>query len=493
MWSTLIATLLTALIALAAEPSISMPGLLSTAAAAEVSFNPSAGGSERGVTISIYADGTALVEDRRAGELPAGLSQLALPGVSPRIQPSSVLLTGPKGLSIGEIRYDFNVLTPQALLRRSVGKPVEIVRTNPASGADIVETATIVSAEDGVVLRYADRIEIDAPERLRFRELPAGLHPFPTLTAAITAEAAGRRQVDLRYLTDGLSWQADYVVLVDAGFDRLDLKGRATLSNLSGADFADASVGLIAGRLNRVGSEQPMSRRADSRAAAAPMMAEMAAPEALGDLYLYRLAQPLSIADKEVRQLPLLGADGIAVRRDYISETTPAVFNPRGPGSRPDHPRIVLRFDNVAKAIAPAPGSAAPSVPLPAGIARVYGRDAQGTLRLIGEDRLPDTPVGGTVEVSPGEAFDLTVERKQTDFVRAGLPENSFESAWAIEARNASDRPATVTIIERLPGDWRILNESAVSEKKAADRAEWRLPVAAKGAATLTYRVRVQR
>lgn len=459
---------------------------MAQAQAAEVPLAPVAGGAPA-VSLTLYADGAALVVERREGDVPAGASRLALTGVSPRLVPTSVLLSLPKGMALGALHYDFAVLTPRSLLERSVGKTVEVARTNPATGADIVETATIVAANDGVVLRFGDRFETELPGRLRFRELPEGLRPTPTLTAAVTAETAGRREVELRYLADGLSWQADYVLLLDANGERLDLKGRATIANTSGAGFADAAVALVAGRLHRAGPDRPLARAAQPKAAAQPMMAEMGAPEALDAFYLYRLPGPVTLADQETQQRPLLAADGLAVRREFVSESAPAVFGARSSPGGPSHPRVVLAFDNAAKS-----GDGA-ALPLPAGVARVFTRDAQGGPRLIGEDHIPDTPANAPVTLSPGLAFDLLVERTQTEFRREGLPEDSFESAWSIEARNASDRPATVRVVERLPGDWQILGESVASRKTGADRAEWSLPVPAKGTATLTYRVRVRR
>jgi hypothetical protein len=446
------------------------------------------GAEERtALAVTIYGGGLALVRDQRAAVLKQGGNRLAFEGVSRQMIPSSAVLGSGAGVRVAEIDYDFDLLTPEALLRRSVGHEVEVVRTHPTTGEDTVETATLLGAEGGVVLRYRDRVEIGMPGRLVFKHLPEDLRPLPSLVAGVDSDAAGRRELELSYLTTGLSWQADYVVALDETTGRLDIAGRATLTNVSGTDYREASVGLIAGQVNRVSQPAPRPQyRTMEMAAAMPAdAASMPAREAVGDLHLYRLERPVTIDDRQTKQVALLAAEGVPFVREYISEAGVQVFG-RQPGEpRPTHPQVVLRFDN-----AEADG---PGVPLPAGVARVYTRDSTGAKRLLGEDQLDNTPVGESVELTPGEAFDVTVKRRQTDFVRAGLPDGVFESAYRLEVNNAKAEEVTVKLVEIIPGDWKILEESAAHETETAERLVWRLAIPAKGTAELTYRVRVHR
>jgi hypothetical protein len=446
------------------------------------------GAEERtALAVTIYGGGLALVRDQRAAELKQGGNRLAFEGVSRQMIPSSAVLGSGAGVRVAEIDYDFDLLTPEALLRRSVGHEVEVVRTHPTTGEDTVETATLLGAEGGVVLRYRDRVEIGMPGRLVFKHLPEDLRPLPSLVAGVDSDAAGRRELELSYLTTGLSWQADYVVALDETTGRLDIAGRATLTNVSGTDYREASVGLIAGQVNRVSQPAPRPQyRTMEMAAAMPAdAASMPAREAVGDLHLYRLERPVTIDDRQTKQVALLAAEGVPFVREYISEAGVQVFG-RQPGEpRPTHPQVVLRFDN-----AEADG---PGVPLPAGVARVYTRDSTGAKRLLGEDQLDNTPVGESVELTPGEAFDVTVKRRQTDFVRAGLPDGVFESAYRLAVNNAKAEEVTVKLVEIIPGDWKILEESAAHETETAERLVWRLAIPAKGTAELTYRVRVHR
>jgi hypothetical protein len=441
------------------------------------------GAEERtALAVTVYGGGLALVRDQRAAELKQGGNRLAFEGVSRQMIPSSAVLGSVAGVRVAEIDYDFDLLTPEALLRRSVGREVEVVRTHPTTGEDTVESATLLGAEGGIVLRYRDRVEIGMPGRLVFKHLPEDLRPLPSLVASVDSDTAGRRELELSYLTTGLSWQADYAVELDEATNRLDLAGWATLTNVTGTDFSEALLGLIAGKINRVSKPGPRREQMMMRAADAAPMPER---EAVGDLHLYRLERPVTIDDRQTKQVALLTSEGVPFVREYVSEAGAQVSRWQRNESRPSHPQVVLQFDNAE--------SDGPGVPLPAGIARVYTRDSTGALRFLGEDQLHDTPVGESVELNPGEAFDITVTRRQTDFVRSGLPDGVFESAYRLEVENAKTEEITVKLVEIIPGDWKILEESAAHETESAERLVWRLVVPAKGTAELTYRVRVHR
>lgn len=442
--------------------------------------------------VTVYSDGLGMISDHRTVVLTDDRSELAFEGISREIIPASALLTADGNLSVLALDYDFDLLTPEAMLRRAVGQEVGVVRTHPTTGEETVEQATVLSAESGVVLRYRDRIETGIPGRLVFDKLPADLHSVPTLVATVDSGAGGggARYIDvnLSYLTNGLTWNADYVAEVNDTIDLIDVFGRATLTNTTGTDFNDASLTLVAGDIRRV--QPPVVARAkammmDRGGVAAEAMAAAPMPEReeLADLHAYRLPNLVSIDDRESKQLALLAATGLTLVREFVSENQAAVYHPQHGESRPQHATVVLSFDNA---------SGKGQAPLPAGTIRVYSRDTHGVRRLLGEDRVPHTPVGGSVKITPGRAFDVTVKRTQTDFVRAGLPRDVFESAHRIDIRNAKNEAVTVKVVERMTSDWQILEESAPHEKEAADSAVWRVPVGAGSTAEITYRVRIQ-
>jgi hypothetical protein len=220
---------------------------------------------------------------------------------------------------------------------------------------------------------------------------------------------------------------------------------------------------------------------------AAPMMAEaksMPARQQFAHLHRYTLPGKISLTDQQTKQITLFGPALLAVDREYVSESSIVIDRQTGE-PQTSHPQVRLRFRN-----APRDRSGGP---MPAGVARVYKvTDAAGPPWLMGEDRIEHTPEGETVTLTLGEAFDLTVLRRQTAFMQSGLPQGVSERSWVIDVKNARDQPATVRLVEVVPGEWTILAESASHEKETANRLVWMLVVPANGTTQLTYRIRVQ-
>lgn len=444
--------------------------------------------------LTAYDDGVAFVRERRAADLPAGLSEVALEGVAPRLIPASVIVTSDDARVLG-VRYDLAVLSPEALLQKFIGKEVGVIRTNPKTGEERREQATVLTTTGGLVLRFADRIETGRPERLVFDAVPPDLRLRPTLLASIDSPTTGRRPVDLSYLAGGVDWSADYALTFDPVRQRLAVNGRAILSNASGIGFPEAKVALVAGEVNR---EAPLpelrpraSAKADMAMAAAPVPG---APEreTIGDAHLYVLPQPITLADNETRQIPLFATTEVPAQVVYVSTGNPYP-TAASDGVERSHPTLQISFVNTSsKEGERSDAGHGPGVPLPAGIARVYVADSSGSPRLIGEDKIEHTPVGERVELEPGKAFDITVSRRQTAFNRLDATQSLYEATYAISVKNAKDRAADVRIVESLPGDWQIITESTPHQKVSANSAVWLFSVPTDGEVELSYKVRVR-
>lgn len=453
-----------------------------TATAAEVQVLPH---DRTALAVTIYNNDLGLVNDRRSITVEPGRTRLGLAGVSRQIIPSSAFVSGDPPIAVASVDYRFDLLTPAALLERSVGETVGVIRTHPTTGEEAVEQATVLSVEDGVVLRYRDRIETGIPGRLVFETVPADLQPQPTLAATIVSEAGGPLALELGYLTTGLSWEADYMLEVDDAGERLAITGRATIRNTSGTTFTDASLALMAGDIGRDAPPvpQPRAAMAESR-----MMLD-AAPaierEAIADLHLYTIDEPVTLVDRQTRQIGLFSAANVPLIREYVSVGGPPVFRVIENDRQPEQATVRLRFHNDKET--------GPGVPLPAGLARVYTRGTDGAVRFLGEQTIPHTAVGQQVEISPGPAFDVTVRREQTDYTQIGTARDVFESAHRLTVANAKANAVSVKLIEIIAGDWEIVEASAPHQKESADRAVWTIEVPAGGTAELTYRVRVRR
>lgn len=434
------------------------------------------------LSVTIYGNGLAHIRDRRIADLPAGPTSMAFADIGAAMDPTSTIIDSDVGLSIVEQSFQREVISQETLLERSIGKTVRVVRTHPTTGADIVEEATVLAVDGGLVLRIGDRIETGTPGRIVFPSIPPDLRSQPTLVVHLRADKAGPAPITLSYLTGGLTWRADYAAFLDAGAMRLE--GRASLSNDSGTAFGNAELQLVAGDVRRV-SSPAAAPPAPKMARTMAMSGEAAdiAPESLGEQHLYTLPGRVDLADRESKQVSLLSAARVAIAREYVSEGYVGPSPRHGPPTE-THAAVRVSFRN-----SQADGL---GTPMPGGVIRAYERDGSGTPRFVGEDNIGHTPVDGVVTMSLGRAFDVTIQRSQTDFRTQGKPAQSFDSTQRIEVRNARAEAVTVTILDTIGGDWTISEESHPHRTTSSGRVEWRIPVPPGGKTQLTYKVTVQ-
>jgi len=443
---------------------------------------------QREVAVTIYNESLALVKDARKIRLDQGETALAWRDVSARIRPETALLRNvdhPKTLSLIEQNFDFDLLTPQKLLEKYVGQKVTVIKTNPATGAETREEATVLATNSGVVLRFADRIETGVPGRLSFASVPENLRDRPTLVIRLNSARAADDTLELSYLTQGLSWRADYVVELSPQDERIDLNAWITLTNQSGATYNNAKLQLVAGDVNRVREELRGVQAATfalKKAEAAPV-----AEEGLFEYHLYSVGRPTTIADNQTKQVALLSAGGVPVFKEFLLRGADYYYRASvGEIGQKLKVGVFVEFENKGGGL---------GIPLPKGIVRVYKKDSAGNAQFVGEDRIDHTPKNETVRLKLGDAFDVTADKKQTAFEKiAGTSRYNyiFEAAFEIVIKNAKTEPVTVKVMEPIPGDWQILSESLPHLKATSNTAVWKVPVAAGGKTTLTYKVRVR-
>ncbi|MCK9389125.1 MAG: DUF4139 domain-containing protein [Sulfuritalea sp.] len=433
------------------------------------------------VAVTVYNDDLALVKERRRVDLTAGLTRLSLREVAAKMRPETALLRAVSGhsLILIEQNFDFDLLTPEKLLEKYVGREVTVIRPHPTSDAERRERATVLAAGQGTVLRFADRIETGVPGRLAFDSVPPNLRDRPTLSILLEA-AGGKQAVELSYLTGGLSWKADYVANLSTDGKSLDLNGWVTLTNRSGAGFDHTTLQLVAGTVNRVRAPE---QRLYAMPAPSPVAKSMAATqESLMDYHLYSFERPTSIADNQTKQLALLSASAVPLRREYLLAGNDWYYRDRYfQVGQKLKPAVFIEFENRGGQL---------GKPLPAGIVRVYARDSKGAAQFVGEDRIPHTAKNEKTKLRLGEAFDITAERVQTSYRK--IADNVSESAWRFEVRNAKDEAVTVKVQESMPGDWEVVQESQKHTKESARVASWNVAVPAGGTTVLEYGVRVK-
>ncbi|MGE4062203.1 MAG: DUF4139 domain-containing protein [Rhodospirillaceae bacterium] len=440
--------------------------------------------------LTIYNNNFAMVRERRSFSLPGGSAQLVMGGVPRELQPETAFLQVLKGdaVRVTEQIFNFDVLTPSKLLERAVGSEVSVISINPGNGREVTERARVLSVDEGLVLEINGKIHTNHPGRVVFDSLPAGARARPTLLMSVTGKGAQAVEAELSYLTGGLSWRPDYVAQYDADSNRMDLLAWATVTNATATGFPHARMKLIAGEVNREQPPPPPSAPMRARRAEAGdmAMAQSFAPgiAATGSLatYVYNIPALTSLGAFETKQLGLLNAQAVPVRRQYTVRAEPHFFMQQMRGA-PIESRaaIELAFNNDK--------AAKLGTPLPAGIVRVYGQDAEGAPQFMGEDHIAHTAVGGEVTLNLGNDFDLPVQREQLAFVRA--TDNIVLATWRVTLSNAKSRPVTVRVIESIPGAWEISKESHPHEKQNAASATWALEVPAKGKTVLEYTARI--
>ena len=446
---------------------------------------------QRSVAVTIYNENLALVKDQRKIQFASGQNTLAFRDVSARMRPETALLrslTSPDKLSVLEQNFDFDLLTPQKLLDKYVGKSVNIVRTNPATGVETTEQAQVLAANNGVVVKIGDRIETGIPGRIVYPDVPANLRDRPTLVMSLSNGGVAQQEVELSYLTGGLAWKADYVAELNAADDKLDLSGWVTLTNTSGASYHNAKLQLVAGDVNQVRKELRFANLGASREKAMIAPASDMAEESLLEFHLYTLDRPTTIAENQTKQVSLLTATGIPARKELLLRGANYYYGSSyGDLGQKMKVGVFVEFDNKE--------SARLGMPLPKGVIRVYKKDAAGNAQFVGEDHIDHTPKNEKVRLKLGDTFDVTADKKQTDFKRLPNPAKGnawFESAFEIVLKNAKKEAVNVVVQEPIPGDWKMLSESQKHTKAASNTAVWKISVPAEGSTKLNYRVQVR-
>jgi len=442
------------------------------------------------LSVTVYNSDIALVRDVRKLLLPSGELDLKFMDIAATVNPATVhfrSLTEPSRVNVLEQNYEYDLLEPDKLLRKYVGREVTLVRTVQENGSTRQEEvkAELLSYNNAPVWRIGKEIVTGLhADHIRFPELPNNLYSRPTLIWTLENRGAQAHRVEASYLAGKLAWNADYVLTVGRDDKSADLDGWVTLQNGSGTSFRNARLQLVAGDLNRVRQAVADKRFEDARRqmsemAAAPAMTQ----ESFSEYHLYTLGRKTTINNAETKQVSMLEGTGVPVQKRFVVDGQDFYYrNQQHPGAPiKDVVQVYYQFRNEEKA--------GLGMPMPAGTVRVYQGDSKGGIHLAGEDRIGHTPKDETVKLKIGNAFDVVCERNQIDFQK--IAANIYEFEYEITLRNHKTIPIAVEVNEPIGGTWRVVRSTHTPTKTAAWAAQFSVPVAAEGAATLKYRVRV--
>ena len=457
------------------------------------------------VSLTIYNNDLALVQDSRQLAISAGRSRLEFPDVSGRIRPETVSFAADDA-AIVEQNFDYDLLSPTKLMEKAVGQTVTLVRMNPATGLETRETARVLATNGGVVLQIGSRIEVlrddGLPVRVIFDKVPENLRARPTLSVTVQSSRAGTRPARITYLTPGLGWKADYVTLFDEGAGKIDVQGWITLTNSTGTSFNNAEVMMVAGAPltgNDNGFDDGSSRTPASRPQPGT---ETGTRGRLGDYYLYPLKGRTTVANAQTKQVSFLDVQGAPATKAY--EYRVGWLQAIDP---PASASTVLKFTNSS--------SGGLGDQLPAGTVRVYIRDARGQPQFIGENRIGHTPMGSELAVKTGEAFDVKIatavtkreEISSDDWERSARYRITdsregervvtidraityYRTTMTYTLTNARPAPVMVDLVQAGLDNWwhdtRVVSETVEGRQRSLDERLFHVPVPANGKAVVT-------
>jgi hypothetical protein len=468
------------------------------------------------IALTIYNSDFALVKETRTLALQAGVNESRFTNVTSLLEPDSVVLRDrkdPEGLRILEQNYEGDPLSEASMLRLSEGKTLQFRNVNPATGAVEIVSGRLIRAGYGggdgwemrrhggqpfgvatnplsPIVEIGGKVLFSLPGQPLFE--PPGKDAIlkPTLLWRLQAAKGGDRDVEVSYLTGGMRWEATYNLVAPEQGDQFDLVGWVTLENESGAEFQSARVKLMAGDVSKV---QPAM--AGMAMEMKSMRADMAAPpvteKAFDEYHLYTLTNPMTLREREVKQVEFCRAARLPGKRLYVYDgaQVPAYAYGGGMAQQPDlgaqsNPKVatMLEFRNSKEA--------GLGIPLPKGTMKMYRADSDGSREFIGESVIDHTPTDETVRLTVGNAFDLRGERRQTDF-KVDSSRQTATEAFEIKVRNHKKEAVEVRIVEHLYrwSGWKIGVSSVPYEKVDARTIEFKVTVPPDGEKVVTCRV----
>ncbi len=465
--------------------------------------------------LTIYNQNFVVVREHVPLDLKPGANQVTFTGVTAHLEPDSVILRDPagRGLQILEQNYRNDPISQELLLSRYEGKTIDfIVRQNGATA----ETVRGKIIRSGYVPSpgYGDRyptpgfgqpiIEVDGilrfglPGQPLFPALADDSILKPTLNWQLQADRPGLFDAEISYVSGGMSWQADYNLVVsdkseNSSVNAVDLVGWVTMQNHTGKTFEDARIKLLAGDVSKLQPPTPASRAYAAEAKAMnDAMQPVVREKSFDEFHLYTLERSTTLHDQETKQVEFVRAADIRAQRLYIYDganlgpyaySSEQVINDPGYGIQ-SNPKVwvMQEFKNSETNHL--------GIPLPKGRLRFYRRDTDGHLEFIGENSIDHTPKDETVRVYTGNAFDVVGERKRTSF-RVENHQHWMDETFEVRVRNHKKQPAQVRVVEHLYrcSNWNIQENSTDFRKTDAQTVEFPVTIAANGEQVVTYTV----
>ncbi|WP_272699354.1 DUF4139 domain-containing protein [Desulfovibrio sp. Fe33] len=441
-----------------------------------------------GSVVAIYNNGQAQVTESRMVTLPEGAAAVVFSDIPETLDPSTIRATAPD-MAVEDVQYSYRPITADNLLDAFVGKELSVILPDPTdANARIQRKARLLSNEGRPIFALGNEVYVGSYDALLLPEMPAGFDAAPNLTLTTRSTVAGRKNVALSYLMDGLTWRADYNLTVSQSGGTADLDAWATVSNSSNHAFPGADLRLVAGEVGRVPSRKLFARNKNVMAEAVMMDAApapaAAAEESFSGYHVYDPGRYVSIPASGSKQVALFSASNIPVKTELSSRFYSSPNRLAGKQGQPVESTLI--FTNTEQNRM--------GRPMPAGVVRVFMPASDGAKLLAGEARLGHSAVGEEIRLAVGQSFDVNVERVQTSFQRIG--KNAAEVGWRITVRNGSAESRDVRLQDSFSGQWTILSADTPYTAKDAGTIEFDLknvaPTTGGEGKTVNYTVRFE-
>ncbi len=454
------------------------------AQAAQVSKSTSS--DQVAVEVTVYNSNLGLIKDTRQVVLPTGEGELRFMDVAAYIMPETVHIKSlnlSEHFAVLEQNYEYDLMNREKMLDKYVDKKVKLLNWNQYQDRKEEVEATLMSNNQGQIYKIGEEIYLGHPGYVILPQLPENLIAKPTLTWLYDNDSKKQHQLEASYLTDNITWKADYIVVLNKDDTSSDISGWVTLDNKSGATYKDAKLKLVAGDVHRV------KEQAD-RWGQGMKPTRMLKEESIGgfveksffEYHIYDLQRKTTVKDNQKKQVSLLEAGGVKTEKELLVYGIQNYYTSRyNEKISKQDVNVYIKFKNSKENNM--------GMPLPAGIMRLYKKDYADSLQFIGEDRIEHTPKDEQVRLKIGKAFDVLTERTQTDYKR--ISTRMYETEWEISLRNHKEEDIAVGVVEPLFGNWAVLTNSHNYKKVDAFTIRFDVNVPKDGEVKIKYRVRV--
>jgi hypothetical protein len=424
------------------------------------------------VAVTVYNNNLGVISETRSLDIIKGTNRLAFTDVPALIDAASVRVELPNSknrLTILEQNYAYDLVSPEQMYQKYIDEQIEIVDEDGK-----LYTGKLLAYNSGAItlLDASGKVKIVSASKVtevNFPALPEGLITRPTLFWLYNSNADGKLDLRVGYQTGGMSWNAEYVGVLNENETSLGLSGWSSINNQSGKRYENATLKLIAGDISRATQREPRYERKMTLSAMAPDEAGFEEKQFF-EYHMYTLPRKATVADKEIKQISLFDPATASVKKAYVYK----------PEENAKQVAVAVKFKNSQQT--------GLGMPLPAGRVRLFKADTDGSMVLLGEDLISHTPKDEEVDLKVGYAFDIAAAERLMTQTR--ISDRVEEREYEVEFRNHKKEAVTISVEKKLWGTFEVLQADFQYKKKDANTLTFDVSVGADQSVVVKYKVR---